>query len=182
MGRHNVGFDSHFDTVLLRTPSGSTLTGIIGGERYRATLEHIEAKGPAPETESEFRERMKRQALWTEPERYPMGADQPAQVDCRRTDCQFYQGAGKCSNVAPAITLNPQKTYVCWSHQDKEPELKPCLQCGEKAEWESQSRSTATVSRPLVHRIVCSSKSCGRRTGWGYFVDAVLDDWNRGTP
>ena len=165
MGRHNVGFDSHFDTVLLRTPSGSTLTGIIGGERYRATLEHIEVKGPAPE-----------------PERYPMGADQPAQVDCRRTDCKFYQGAGKCSNVAPAITLNPQHTYVCWSHQDKEPELKPCPACGEKAEWESRSRSTATVSRPLVHRIVCSSKSCGRRTGWGYFVDAVLDDWNRRTP
>ena len=114
MGRHNVGFDSHFDTVLLRTPSGSTLTGIIGGERYRATLEHIEVKGPAPD-----------------PERYPMCADQPAQVDCRRTDCQFYQGAGKCSNVAPAITLNDNGTCICWSRRRKpEPELKSCPDCG----------------------------------------------------
>ena len=54
-----------------------------------------------------------------EPERYPMSTDQPAQIDCRREDCIFYQGAGKCSNVSPAITLNSQKDYICWSCVEK---------------------------------------------------------------
>lgn len=49
--------------------------------------------------------------------RYPMCKDQPAQIDCRNTKCKFYKGAGKCSNVSPAITLNENKTFVCWSEQ-----------------------------------------------------------------
>lgn len=47
--------------------------------------------------------------------RYPMSDDQHAQIDCRNEGCQFYQGAGLCGNVSPAITLNPDKTFVCWT-------------------------------------------------------------------
>jgi len=39
---------------------------------------------------------------------------QPAQIDCRVSDCEYYEGGGKCSNVSPAITLNPNKSFVCW--------------------------------------------------------------------
>ncbi len=48
------------------------------------------------------------------PEHYPMCKDQPAQVDCRVEDCPFHL-PGQCSNVSPAITLNPNHTYVCWT-------------------------------------------------------------------
>ena len=50
-------------------------------------------------------------------ERYPMCSNQDAQIDCRRTKCRFYKGAGTCSNVSPAITLNPDKSCVCWSEE-----------------------------------------------------------------
>lgn len=49
--------------------------------------------------------------------RYKMTYDQPAQIDCRNTDCKFYKGVGVCVNVSPAITLNKDKTFVCWSHK-----------------------------------------------------------------
>lgn len=55
-------------------------------------------------------------------ERYPMCEDQPAQIDCRVTDCIFYKGAGTCSNVSPAITLNPDGRFVCWSKKTKDEE------------------------------------------------------------
>ena len=51
--------------------------------------------------------------------RYPMFKDQAAQIDCRNTKCKFYIGAGNCTNVSPAITLNENKTFVCWSNQTK---------------------------------------------------------------
>jgi len=48
-------------------------------------------------------------------ERYPMCKDQQAQIDCRVTTCRFNAGAGQCTNVSPAITLNTDKSFVCWS-------------------------------------------------------------------
>jgi hypothetical protein len=48
-------------------------------------------------------------------ERYPMCKDQLAQIDCRVTTCRFNAGAGQCTNVSPAITLNTDKSFVCWS-------------------------------------------------------------------
>ena len=51
--------------------------------------------------------------------KYPMCDPQPAQIDCRVQDCIFYRGGGVCYNVAPAITLNPDKTFVCWSHKNR---------------------------------------------------------------
>ena len=48
-------------------------------------------------------------------QRYPMCKDQPAQIDCRVTTCKYYVGAGYCTNISPAITLNQDKTFVCWS-------------------------------------------------------------------
>lgn len=51
--------------------------------------------------------------------RYPMSYDQPCQIDCRVTSCKFYKGAGKCENVSPAITLNKNGKFVCWSKADR---------------------------------------------------------------
>ena len=48
-------------------------------------------------------------------DRYPMCDEQPAQIDCRISSCMFYAGAGSCTNPAPAITLNPDGRFVCWS-------------------------------------------------------------------
>ena len=48
-------------------------------------------------------------------ERYPMGDDQPAQIDCRRTDCVWHENA-ECTNAAPAITLFGD-SGTCWSHE-----------------------------------------------------------------
>jgi len=48
--------------------------------------------------------------------RYPMCKDQNAQIDCRVSDC-IYHDHGQCNNISPAITLNPNKIYVCWSCQ-----------------------------------------------------------------
>ncbi len=48
-------------------------------------------------------------------EMYPMCEPQFAQIDCRVTNCKYYKGAGVCSNVAPAITINENGTFVCWS-------------------------------------------------------------------
>lgn len=52
------------------------------------------------------------------PERYPMTYDQPCQIDCRVASCKFNKGAGKCENVSPAITLNENGKFVCWSKAD----------------------------------------------------------------
>lgn len=51
--------------------------------------------------------------------RQPMTYDQPCQIDCRVTSCKFYKGAGKCENVSPAITLNENGKFVCWSKVDR---------------------------------------------------------------
>lgn len=52
-------------------------------------------------------------------EMYPMCEVQFAQIDCRVTNCKYYKGAGVCSNVAPAITINENGTFVCWSKNEK---------------------------------------------------------------
>ena len=51
--------------------------------------------------------------------RYNMTYDQPAQIDCRVSKCKFYNGSGKCVNVSPAITLNDNNKFVCWSMKEK---------------------------------------------------------------
>lgn len=48
--------------------------------------------------------------------RYPMCKDQPAQVSCLVEDCVYYKGRGLCVNISPAITLNPDGKFVCWSY------------------------------------------------------------------
>lgn len=50
--------------------------------------------------------------------RYTMTYIQPCQIDCRVTSCKFNNGAGKCDNISPAITLNENSTYVCWTKAD----------------------------------------------------------------
>ncbi len=55
-------------------------------------------------------------------EMYPMCEPQFAQIDCRVTNCKYYKGAGVCSNIAPAITINENGTFVCWSKIKKKGE------------------------------------------------------------
>ena len=81
----------------------------------------------------------------SDPERlYPMGKQQPAQIDCRREYCKYHM-YGRCTNPAPAITLNgaPSMTNekgVCWSYKERWPEPEPeptpaplCPVCGKPA-------------------------------------------------
>jgi hypothetical protein len=51
--------------------------------------------------------------------RYPMTYDQPCQIDCRVIICKFYKGDGVCENISPAITLNENGKFVCWSKTDR---------------------------------------------------------------
>ena len=46
-------------------------------------------------------------------ERYPMTSNQPAQIDCRMTDCRFHKN-GSCRNTAPALTFDDNK-IICWT-------------------------------------------------------------------
>jgi len=51
--------------------------------------------------------------------RYRMSNDQNAQIDCRITYCKFYKSSGTCSNISPTLTLNENKSFVCWSKEEK---------------------------------------------------------------
>lgn len=56
---------------------------------------------------------------------YPMTDEETIiQIDCRNDDCRYYRPDGGCTNMVPAITLNPSGRYVCWSKEDKEEEKK----------------------------------------------------------
>jgi hypothetical protein len=50
--------------------------------------------------------------------RYKMSKDQPPQIDCRVTNCKYYSGTGVCRNISPAITLNENGKFVCWSKKE----------------------------------------------------------------
>jgi len=77
---------------------------------------------------------LERELLQKEKERlkkYPMCKSQLAQIDCRKTNCTFYDTGGECTNVSPALTLNADGKFLCWSEEDylvdddkKERELK----------------------------------------------------------
>lgn len=41
------------------------------------------------------------------------------QMDCRNEVCVYYLPEGDCNNPAPAISLNPNGRYVCWSKAKK---------------------------------------------------------------
>jgi hypothetical protein len=56
--------------------------------------------------------------LFMKGKKYPMCDSQLAQIDCRVETCKFYQGGGVCWNCSPAITLNPDGTFVCWSKEE----------------------------------------------------------------
>ena len=59
-------------------------------------------------------------------DRYPMCADQPAQIDCRRAACQYHDVGDGCVNSSPAITLNADSYHVqCWSFKVREPHPEP---------------------------------------------------------
>jgi len=50
---------------------------------------------------------------------YPLCKKQDAQIDCRVTSCRYYGGKGQCLNIAPAITLNENNKFVCWSNEER---------------------------------------------------------------
>lgn len=50
---------------------------------------------------------------------YPMCKPQPAQIDCRLTHCK-YHNLGTCTNSQPAITLNQNGNFHCWSFKLKD--------------------------------------------------------------
>jgi len=52
-------------------------------------------------------------------DRYPMCDDQPAQIDCRIETCIYHHNAA-CTNVSPAITLNTNGHFACWSQRDRD--------------------------------------------------------------
>jgi hypothetical protein len=54
---------------------------------------------------------------YTHDKRHPMCSDQPAQIDCRVFTCYHYGKECNCLNVSPAITLNPDGTFSCWSYE-----------------------------------------------------------------
>jgi hypothetical protein len=75
------------------------------GRAFLARLEQLErALGAAVDPEST---------------RYPMGSDQPAQLDCRQAGCRWHQG-GRCVNVSPALTLQQTGEFYCWSMESGE--------------------------------------------------------------
>ena len=49
--------------------------------------------------------------------RYPWTNDQPCQIDCRVSSCKFNNGSGICHNISPAITLNENGKFSCWSQE-----------------------------------------------------------------
>jgi hypothetical protein len=77
-------------------------------------LENIELEKKAHEAINELLTELE----WTREsgKRYAMTKDQPAQIDCVVSRCLFYAGGGKCSNISPAISLNNNGTFTCWSY------------------------------------------------------------------
>ena len=59
-------------------------------------------------------------------EGYNKYKDQPVQIDCRIKSCTF-QAAGKCNKISPAITLNENNSFVCWSMETDEAYVKNLL-------------------------------------------------------
>lgn len=53
---------------------------------------------------------------------YPMTNDDKhkVQLECRDMECSHHTMYGECINESPAITLNIDGTYVCWSKKEKE--------------------------------------------------------------
>jgi hypothetical protein len=52
--------------------------------------------------------------------RHSMCNDQTAQIDCRIETCFHYEHSGNCINISPAITLNEDGTFNCWSYDHKD--------------------------------------------------------------
>lgn len=49
---------------------------------------------------------------------YPMTESQPAQIDCRIIECKYHVSLG-CVNLSPAITLNSNGEFSCWSKKER---------------------------------------------------------------
>lgn len=44
--------------------------------------------------------------------------DQPIQLDCRVETCIFHANA-QCNHKSPAISLNANESFICWSKRDR---------------------------------------------------------------
>lgn len=50
---------------------------------------------------------------------YRMCKPQPVQLDCVVTGCKYNAGAGHCNNPAPAIGVNDNGKFICWTKEMK---------------------------------------------------------------
>jgi hypothetical protein len=77
---------------------------------------------PSEEGKRLFRKLIKREKEREDREKaYPMtDKRKEIQIDCRNTDCEDYRPDGDCANIAPAITLNTNGKYVCWSKEERD--------------------------------------------------------------
>jgi len=126
-------------------------------------------------------------------DRYPMCADQPAQIDCRRSHCRFHDGAGKCTNSSPAITLNGPPTMnnekgVCWSYEECEPKPEPlCPVCGKPAAEHRDGlfccghcgREVRLIESGGLHQARCQGAICGIASLWYRHSENARAAWNR---
>lgn len=84
-------------------------------------------------------------------DRYPMCKDQPAQIDCRDTDCKYNIGGGQCSNSSPAITLHPG--YTCWSKKEKQNIEATVYVCNDKDKGQTWSVNIPDLTRERAHEL-----------------------------
>jgi len=86
-----------------------------------------------------------------------MCKDQPAQIDCRNDNCNFYR-KGSCVNISPAITLNTNQTFVCWSFEQISEKREREIMF---AEWLSENEWVKrTVTHPNKEGQYYSDKHC----------------------
>jgi len=84
-------------------------------------LENMELEKKAHEAVNELlgdveRVKVAAKEFQVKKEKYQMCKEQPAQIDCRQMNCIWHKAGGHCTNISPAITLNGNDTYVCWTH------------------------------------------------------------------
>ncbi len=81
-----------------------------------------------------------------------MCKNQQAQIDCRRIICKYHED-GTCKNLSPALTLNSDQSFICWSYKeltDKEVELMTiiCPTCKGKAIIKNPENLDETIKCP----------------------------------
>lgn len=123
-----IQLEEVFNGIILKTPAGEEMSICMRdsgfefnyqGELYFAKQGFVEPFNKS--SRGNYLVDQPALGLWSGAEfkTQKMTYDQPCQIDCRVTSCKFYKGAGNCENVSPAITLNENGKFVCWSKADR---------------------------------------------------------------